>query len=99
MLISFFRKPDFIPAVRYVYEQFVAILAWEKIGLHQIILDSSERFAVKLVKVAQPIRLALTGGTVSPPLDITLELLGRETVLQRFKDFFAQVDSTQDDMS
>jgi glutamyl-tRNA synthetase len=92
-------KPEFIPAVRYVYEQFVAISAWEKAGLHQIILDSSERFAVKLGKVAQPIRLALTGGTVSPPLDITLELLGRETVLQRFKDFFAQVDSTQDDMS
>ena len=32
-------------------------------------------------KVAQPIRVAVTGTTISPPLDATLELLGRERTL------------------
>jgi glutamyl-tRNA synthetase len=32
-------------------------------------------------KVAQPIRVAITGNTVSPSLDATLELYGRERAL------------------
>jgi glutamyl-tRNA synthetase len=37
----------------------------------------------KLVDYAQPVRVALTGTTVSPPLFPVLALLGRETVLNR----------------
>jgi len=33
--------------------------------------------------VAQPLRVAVTGGTISPPIDATLAVLGRERVLQR----------------
>ena len=33
-------------------------------------------------KVAQPIRVAVTGTAISPPLDATLELLGRERTLE-----------------
>jgi glutamyl-tRNA synthetase len=33
--------------------------------------------------VAQPIRVAVSGGTVSPPIDVTLEILGRETTVSR----------------
>ncbi len=43
----------------------------------------AEEDAVGLGKVAQPIRVAVSGGTVSPPIDVTLEILGRETTLQR----------------
>jgi glutamyl-tRNA synthetase len=38
---------------------------------------------LKLVDYAQPIRVALTGTTVSPPLFPVLALLGREVVLDR----------------
>ncbi len=38
---------------------------------------------VGLGKVAQPIRVAVSGGSVSPPIDVTLEILGRDTTLQR----------------
>jgi glutamyl-tRNA synthetase len=38
---------------------------------------------VGLGKVAQPIRVAVSGGTVSPPIDVTLEILGRETTVGR----------------
>ncbi len=41
------------------------------------------RPAAGLGKVAQPIRVAVSGGSVSPPIDVTLEILGRETTLQR----------------
>ncbi len=38
---------------------------------------------IGLGKIAQPLRVAVSGGTVSPPIDLTLSLLGRERVLAR----------------
>jgi glutamyl-tRNA synthetase len=38
---------------------------------------------VGLGKIAQPLRVAVSGGTVSPPIDLTLALLGRDRVLAR----------------
>ena len=56
---------------------------WTKENLHQIIEDVAKEFELKMGKVAQPIRVAVTGTTVSPPIDITLQLLGRRKVLLR----------------
>ena len=38
---------------------------------------------VGLGKIAQPLRVAVTGTAVSPPIDATLALLGRERTLAR----------------
>lgn len=42
-----------------------------------------ERLGVKFVDIAQPARVALTGTLTSPGIDETIELLGREKVLER----------------
>ncbi|MFU0443381.1 hypothetical protein ACMBCN_01075 [Candidatus Liberibacter asiaticus] len=34
-------------------------------------------------KVAQPLRLAVTGGTQSPSIDVTLQLIGKTRVITR----------------
>jgi glutamyl-tRNA synthetase len=36
-----------------------------------------------LGKIAQPLRVAVSGGTISPPIDATLALLGRGRTLAR----------------
>jgi glutamyl-tRNA synthetase len=41
----------------------------------------------KLGAVAQPLRAALTGRTVSPGIFEIMEVLGREEALQRISDF------------
>jgi glutamyl-tRNA synthetase len=56
---------------------------WSDAAIHQAVVDTAESFELKLGKLAQPLRVAVTGGTVSPPIDVTLRLLGRERVLQR----------------
>ncbi len=43
----------------------------------------AEEHAIKLGQVAQPLRAAMTGSTVSPGIDLTLEALGRDEVLAR----------------
>jgi glutamyl-tRNA synthetase len=34
-------------------------------------------------KLGQPVRVAVTGGAVSPPIDVTIYLVGRERTLKR----------------
>ncbi|HTZ71234.1 MAG TPA: glutamate--tRNA ligase, partial [Acetobacteraceae bacterium] len=45
----------------------------------------AERTGRKLGQVAQPLRAALTGSTVSPGIDATLAALGREAALARIR--------------
>ncbi len=62
---------------------FAALTIWEKEPLHAALEQVAMSLGLKLGKVAQPLRVALSGGTVSPPMDVTLVLLGRERVLGR----------------
>jgi glutamyl-tRNA synthetase len=57
--------------------------AWDAATLHAAVQAFAESRQLGLGKIAQPLRVALTGGTISPPIDATLALLGREKVLAR----------------
>ncbi len=52
---------------------------------HRLIQNLSEKQGLPLVKIAQPVRVALTGRTASPPLDEVMEILGPERVIQRLE--------------
>lgn len=67
----------------YLHQQFLAVTDWVAEPLHDVVLKTAEHFEVKLGKVAQPIRVAVSGGSVSPSIDMTLQLLGREKTLER----------------
>jgi glutamyl-tRNA synthetase len=56
---------------------------WSDAAIHQAVADVAESSGLKLGKLAQPLRVAVTGGTVSPPIDVTLRLLGRARTTQR----------------
>ena len=56
---------------------------WSAAGVHEVIAAVAERAGGGLGKVAQPLRVALSGGTVSPPIDLTAALVGRERALAR----------------
>jgi glutamyl-tRNA synthetase len=68
-----------------VLGEFKTLKHWERMKLHDIILSTADKFQLKLNHVAQPIRVALTGITVSPPIDLTLYLVGREKTLARIE--------------
>ncbi len=58
---------------------------WAAPALHSLISGAADRSGLSLGKVAQPVRLALCGGTVSPPIDATLAILGREESVDRLR--------------
>lgn len=59
------------------------LLQWQAADIGARLTDLAERLGLGMGKVAQPLRVALTGGAVSPPIDRTVEILGRETSLRR----------------
>jgi glutamyl-tRNA synthetase len=56
---------------------------WTEEALEQAVRDFAETQNLKLGKVAQPLRAALTGSTASPGMFEVLAVLGREQVLAR----------------
>jgi glutamyl-tRNA synthetase len=56
---------------------------WSAQALHEVISGFAAAKGIALGKLAQPIRLAVCGGTVSPPIDATLAILGKAESLSR----------------
>jgi glutamyl-tRNA synthetase len=74
---------DSIPALSLIRDELVHLAEWSKESLSQVIHAVLEKLTVKMGKIAQPLRVAVTGDTISPPIDVTLALLGREKTLAR----------------
>jgi len=62
---------------------FSALPDWSAEGIHSMLAGIAAQAGVGLGKVAQPLRVAITGAAVSPPIDATAALIGRERVLDR----------------
>jgi len=63
-----------------------ALAEWDMPSLEAAIREVAEGSGVKLGKLAQPLRAALTGRTTSPGIFDVLALLGREESLARIAD-------------
>jgi len=59
---------------------------WLAAALEEIVRTYAEANGAKLGKVAQPLRAALTGKTVSPPVFDVMAVLGRDEALARIRD-------------
>ena len=95
--VFFFRAPtayDEKAVRKHVTADVLAMLAeasseldqladWSAPAIHELISGLAAAKGVSLGKLAQPIRLAVCGGTVSPPIDATLAILGKIEVLSR----------------
>jgi glutamyl-tRNA synthetase len=64
-------------------KRLAALPQWTATAIHETLTALAAERGVALGKLAQPLRVAVTGGTVSPPIDATVALLGRERALRR----------------
>jgi glutamyl-tRNA synthetase len=61
----------------------LAGVPWERAAISDAIKETVKSSGLKMPQVAMPLRRLVTGRTQTPSIDAVLELLGRETVLQR----------------
>lgn len=76
---------EILPVFAVLTERLSDLSDWNKEAIHQVITEVAEIFNLKLGKIAQPLRVAVTGDTVSPSIDVTLQFIGRDEVLKRLK--------------
>ena len=72
-----------LAALRAVRAEIESDPSWSATSLESAVKAYCERAGLGLGKVAQPIRVAVSGGTVSPPIFETLAFLGRARTLAR----------------
>jgi glutamyl-tRNA synthetase len=73
---------------------YLSLPDWSAVAINQANTVVASSRSIGLGKVAQPVRVAVTGTAVSPPIDVTLELLGRERSLARLEAALAGTDPT-----
>jgi glutamyl-tRNA synthetase len=82
------RSPDGYLAA--AAERLAAVDPWTAEPIRDALDELSHRFELNRTKGWQPIRAAVTGSHVSPPLPESLELLGREQTVARVRAASAQ---------
>ena len=65
---------------------------WTAGAIHQLIEQYATQHALSLGDVAQRLRVAVSGSTVSPPINDTLVILGKPVTLQRVEHCIASFD-------
>jgi len=76
-----------------VLEEAKALFAaceWTPEAIHQAVEQIAARLELGMGKIAQPLRVAMTGTQVSPSIDHTVYLAGREEALKRIDDAIAR---------
>jgi glutamyl-tRNA synthetase len=74
---------DGLAALAKVRARLAALEEWQAAAINDALNALATELQVGLGKIAQPVRVAVTGTAVSPPIDATLALLGRERALAR----------------
>jgi glutamyl-tRNA synthetase len=84
---------DTAPVLATVAAHLAALAEWTAPALHGLLQQVGDARGLALGKVAQPVRVALSGTSVSPPIDQTLAILGREESVRRIEAALAFIAS------
>jgi glutamyl-tRNA synthetase len=85
-------KPAALDPLEDLHDRLAALERWDEPSIEaafQATLEAHE--GLKLGKLAQPVRVAVTGSAASPPIYDTLAVLGRERCVGRIKEACAEI--------
>jgi len=83
--------PAAAPGLRMLREALSALRPWVRESIHDLIAVTADALGVKMGSVAQPLRVAVSGTSVSPPIDLTLEILGQTRTVERIDHALARI--------
>lgn len=78
-----FLNPKTKEILKAIHKKLESLQNWDKEALHTCVQQSMQELGLKMPELAQPLRVATIGDIISPSIDSTLLLLGREKTLKR----------------
>ncbi|MEE8574105.1 MAG: glutamate--tRNA ligase [Thermodesulfobacteriota bacterium] len=94
-----FLTHDRLPYLKFIEGELEEIQIFTEETIESTFSNAMEEYSLKLGKLAQPVRVALTGGTVSPGIFETITALGREKTLERLAKAIKHIESKEDEES
>jgi glutamyl-tRNA synthetase len=91
-------RPVIGEALGSLRDAWAQVESWSAAEIHQAMEEVCSSHELKFGKLGQPVRVAVTGGPVSPPIDITVELVGKQRTLARLDqalNFISERAATQ----
>jgi glutamyl-tRNA synthetase len=76
-------KDNGLAMLKLVRDKLAAMAELTEQGIEDMLRALAEEHKVGLGKVAQPLRVAITGSTISPPIFDSVQMLGKERTLKR----------------
>jgi len=86
-------RPVILEPLRAARDGLQEITSWTRDEIARVIDETAARFEISMGKLGLPMRVAVTGGPVSPPIDVTLALVGQERTIARLDHAIALVET------
>jgi glutamyl-tRNA synthetase len=87
-----FLKPDTRQPLHFLMDALSVIDVFTEENLENAFKSVMDKTGLKLGKIAQPVRVALTGKTASPGIFEITEIIGKEKVIRRLKQAIEFID-------
>jgi glutamyl-tRNA synthetase len=87
-----FLKPDTRQPLHFLVDALSVIDVFTEENLENAFKSVMEKTGLKLGKIAQPVRVALTGKTASPGIFEIIEIIGKKKVINRLKQAIEFID-------
>ena len=79
-------RPVILEPLKAARERLAGLAEWTPDSIANVVSEVAASFDINMGKLGQPIRVAVTGGPVSPPIDVTVWLVGQARVVRRLDD-------------
>jgi len=76
-------RPVILEPLQAVRDRLADLQEWSQARIAETIHEVATAFEINMGKLGQPVRVAVTGGPVSPPIDVTVWLIGQQRAVQR----------------
>ena len=85
-------RPIAAPLLEAVRAELMKVTNWSTETIHEIVANTAVSHDVKMGKVAQPLRVAVSGSGASPSIEVTLQLVGKWRTLTRIDRALAYIN-------
>jgi glutamyl-tRNA synthetase len=86
-------RPVILEPLRAARDSLAKLPQWTKEAIATAVEETAKSFEINMGKLGQPIRVAVTGGAVSPPIDTTVYLVGKARTLKRLDHAIALIEA------
>lgn len=89
-------RPIVLEPLQEICDRFDVLTEWSLDEIDACIQKTVSKFDINMGKLGQPLRVAVTGGSSSPSIGLTVELIGRDRVLERLQKAIEVVKKRSD---